>query len=47
MARARADGSRDTLTLPNHQRIQSGTLRSACTQGNVTREAFIEAYDRS
>ena len=47
MARLRGDGGRDTLTLPNHQRMQSGTLRSACTQGNVPREAFIEAYDRS
>jgi hypothetical protein len=47
MARERNDGGRDTLTLPNHARISAGTLRSACTQGNVSREAFIDAYDRS
>ena len=47
LVRERADGGRDTLTIPNHPRISSGTLRSACTQGNIPRDAFIQAYERS
>ena len=47
LARDRLDGGRDTLTLPNHTRISSGTLRSACTQGHVPGEEFIAAFDRA
>lgn len=41
------DGTRDTLTIPNHGRISSGTLRAACNQGNIPRDAFIDAYNQS
>jgi len=34
-----------TLTLPNHPRIQTGTLRSACDQGGISRAEFLRAYD--
>ncbi len=40
------DGTVSAMTLPNHRRIKSATLRSALTQSGVTREAFLEAYER-
>jgi predicted RNA binding protein YcfA (HicA-like mRNA interferase family) len=45
MARQNTDGTRTTLTLPNHPRIVSGTLRSACKQGKISREEFLKAYE--
>ncbi|PWB43824.1 MAG: hypothetical protein C3F10_10345 [Dehalococcoidia bacterium] len=47
LMRERPGGGRDTLTIPNHPRISSGTLRAACSQGNIPRDAFIDAYERS
>ena len=35
-----------TLTLPNHARIQMGTLRSACDQGGISRSEFLRAYEQ-
>jgi len=46
LARPNADGSRTPLTLPNHDRIKGSTLRTACTQAGVSREAFLAALTR-
>ena len=46
MMRQNKDGSRTPLTMPNHSTIKSSTLRSICTQANISRDDFIAAYYR-
>lgn len=38
---------RDTMTIPNHSIISSGTLRAACRQGRIERDEFLSAYEES
>jgi predicted RNA binding protein YcfA (HicA-like mRNA interferase family) len=47
MQRENEDGTVTPLVVPNHSNIKGGTLRSICTQAGVSREEFLEAYDRS
>ena len=47
MVRENDDGSRTPLTLPNHHRIKSSTLRRICTQSNISRDEFLNAYKQS
>ena len=47
MLRANADGTRTPLTLPNHPRLKSSTLRTICTQSGIARDEFLRAYDKS
>jgi hypothetical protein len=45
MSRTNPDGSRTPLVLPNHPRIKSATLRMACREAGVDRDAFLRAYE--
>jgi predicted RNA binding protein YcfA (HicA-like mRNA interferase family) len=45
MARHNADGSTTPLTLPNHKKIKSSTLRTICTQAGISRQEFLRAYE--
>lgn len=45
MARENPDGTRTPLTMPNHRRIKSSTLRTILTQAGISRDAFIEIYE--
>jgi predicted RNA binding protein YcfA (HicA-like mRNA interferase family) len=47
MIRENPDGSRTPLTLPNHDRIKSSTLRTICTQAGITRAEFLDVYQTS
>lgn len=47
MVRVNTDGTRTPLTMPNHSRIKSSTLRRICTQAGIAREDFLEAYESS
>jgi len=47
LVRDNADGTRTPLTMPNHPRIKSGTLRAICAQSGIARTTFLAAYDRS
>lgn len=47
MQRENQDGTVTPLVMPNHSNIKSGTLRAICTQVGVSREEFLEAYNRS
>ena len=40
------DGSKTPLTLPNHRKIKASTLRTICTQARISREEFLEAYEK-
>ena len=44
MVRNNPDGSKTTLTIPNHRRIKSPTLRLICNQTGIKREKFLKAY---
>jgi len=46
MRRQRADGTSETLTLPNHLRIKGHTLQNACRQAGISRAEFVKAYER-
>lgn len=47
MRRKNEDGTETPLVMPNHPNLKSGTLRAICTQIGVSREEFLEAYNRS
>ncbi len=47
MIRNNPDGTRTPLTMPNHSRLKSSTLRTICTQTGVSREDFLKAYEKS
>jgi predicted RNA binding protein YcfA (HicA-like mRNA interferase family) len=46
MIRENADGTRTPLTLPNHKTIKSSTLRTICTQSAISRDDFIDAFNK-
>jgi predicted RNA binding protein YcfA (HicA-like mRNA interferase family) len=46
MVRQNADGTMTPLTMPNHKLIKGSTLRSICTQSGISRDDFIEAYEK-
>ncbi|OQA67642.1 MAG: YcfA-like protein [Candidatus Diapherotrites archaeon ADurb.Bin253] len=47
MVRENPDGSKTPLTMPNHPKIKSFTLRTICTQAGISRDEFLEAYNRA
>jgi len=47
MIRSNPDGTKTPLTMPNHPKIKSSTLRTICTQAGIPRDDFIAAYDKS
>jgi predicted RNA binding protein YcfA (HicA-like mRNA interferase family) len=47
MVRENADGTFTPLTMPNHDKLKASTLRTICTQASISREDFLEAYERS
>lgn len=44
MARENTDGTRTTMTIPNHRTIKSSTLRIILTQAGISRVDFLEIY---
>ena len=44
MARENVDGTRTTMTIPNHRTIKGSTLRTILTQAGISRNDFIEMY---
>jgi predicted RNA binding protein YcfA (HicA-like mRNA interferase family) len=47
LVRENPDGTRTPLTMPNHRRIKGSTLRTILRQSQITREEFLDAYDKS
>ncbi len=45
MERINPDGSKTPLTMPNHTKIKSSTLRTICTQAGIPRDDFLKAYE--
>ena len=46
MVRENPDGSNTPLTMPNHKKIKGSTLRTICTQAGISREEFLETYEK-
>ncbi|OFW27891.1 MAG: hypothetical protein A3J28_07940 [Acidobacteria bacterium RIFCSPLOWO2_12_FULL_60_22] len=47
MVRENPDGSKTPLTMPNHLRIKASTLRTICTQAGISKDDFLQAYDKA
>jgi predicted RNA binding protein YcfA (HicA-like mRNA interferase family) len=47
MERVNPDGTKTPLTMPNHPKIKSSTLRTICTQGGISRDEFLDAYEKA
>lgn len=47
MERLNPDGTKTPLTMPNHPRIKTSTLRTICTQAGISRDDFVNAYGRT
>jgi len=47
MIHENVDGSKTPLTMPNHPRIKTSTLRTICTQAGISRNEFLEAYEKA
>ncbi|MBI5816555.1 MAG: type II toxin-antitoxin system HicA family toxin [Nitrospinae bacterium] len=45
MKRNNHDGSITPLTMPDHPKIKSSTLRIICSQSGISREEFLSAYE--
>jgi predicted RNA binding protein YcfA (HicA-like mRNA interferase family) len=44
MLRENPDGTRTTLTIPNHPTIKRSTLRAILTQAKIHRQDFLDVY---
>ena len=47
MQRINPDGTKTPLTMPNHPKIKASTLRAICTQARISRNDFLDAYDKA
>lgn len=47
LARNNTDGTQTPLTIPNHAKLKSSTLRGICTQSGISRDDFLKAYEQS
>jgi predicted RNA binding protein YcfA (HicA-like mRNA interferase family) len=47
MVRHNKDGTKTPLTLPNHSLIKASTLRTICTQSQISRDDFLKAYSKT
>jgi len=41
-----ADGTRTPLTIPNHRTIKGSTLRTILTQSGISRDDFLQIYEK-
>jgi predicted RNA binding protein YcfA (HicA-like mRNA interferase family) len=46
MLRENSDGTRTPLTMPNHRKIKSSTLRVILTQSGISRSEFLQVYEK-
>jgi predicted RNA binding protein YcfA (HicA-like mRNA interferase family) len=47
MVRENPDGTKTPLTMPNHPKLKASTLRAICTQAGITRDDFLQCYEKS
>ena len=44
MARENSDGTRTTLTMPNHRTLKASTLRTILAQASISRDDFLHEF---
>jgi len=47
MEQINPDGTKTPLTMSNHLKIKSSTLRAICTQSGISRDEFLNAYEKN
>jgi len=47
MVRQNPDGSSTPLTIPNHKKLKSSTLRTICNQAGIPRNDFLNVYEKT
>jgi predicted RNA binding protein YcfA (HicA-like mRNA interferase family) len=47
MIRENPDRTKTPLTMPNHPTIKASTLRTICAQSGISREDFLNAYEKA
>ena len=47
MLRENPDGTRTPLTMPNHRKLKSSTIRTILTQSGISRDEFMDIYGKS
>ncbi|MDO9288604.1 MAG: type II toxin-antitoxin system HicA family toxin [Thermodesulfovibrionales bacterium] len=47
MEKTNPDGTKTPLTMPNHPKIKASTLRTICTQTGISRDDFLNAYEKA
>lgn len=47
MERINPGGTKTPLTMPNHPKIKSSTLRTICTQAGISKDDFLDAYEKT
>ncbi len=47
MLRQNADGSATPLTLPNHRRLKSSTLRTMLSHAGIAKDEFLKTYENT
>jgi len=46
MLRANPDGTKTTLTMPNHRTLKASTLRTILAQTSIARDDFMREFYR-
>jgi len=46
MARANPDGTKTTLTMPNHRTLKASTLRTILSQASIARDDFMREFSK-
>lgn len=45
LLRNNPDGSKTSMTIPNHNEIKGSTLRRICSLAQISRDEFLDAYN--
>jgi len=47
LVRENPDGSNTPMTIPNHPKIKGATLRTICAQAGISRDEFLDVFERA
>jgi predicted RNA binding protein YcfA (HicA-like mRNA interferase family) len=47
LERKNPDGTKTPMTMPNHETLKGSTLRTICTQAGISRDAFLDEYEKN
>jgi predicted RNA binding protein YcfA (HicA-like mRNA interferase family) len=47
LERENPGGTKTPITMPNHETLKGSTLRTICTQAGISRDAFLDEYEKN